>query len=89
MINFEIEDSARKLRRAKGEALSSIDKLEALELRHWALLRQYEADQTLIEKEEPNVTESNTIETDGEASNKNDRSSSVTQEVSTNKGANL
>ena len=47
MINFDIEDSARRLRRAKGEALAAIDKLEALELRHWALLRQYEADEVL------------------------------------------
>ena len=47
MINFEIEDAARKLRQAKGEALVAIDKLEALEFRHWALLRQYEADKEL------------------------------------------
>ena len=47
MINFDIEDSARTLRRAKGEALAAIDKLELIELRHWALLRQYEADQEL------------------------------------------
>jgi hypothetical protein len=51
MINFDIEDSARRLRRAKGEALAAIDRLEALELRHWALLRQYEADQTLIRED--------------------------------------
>ncbi len=50
MINFEIEDAARKLRQAKGEALVAIDNLEALEFRHWALLRQYEADKEL-EKE--------------------------------------
>lgn len=47
MINFEIEDAARKLRQAKGEALVAIDKLEALEFQHWALLRQYEADKEL------------------------------------------
>ena len=47
-INFEIEDAARTLRRAKGEALAAIDRLEALELRHWSLLRQYEADQQLV-----------------------------------------
>lgn len=46
-INFEIEDLARLLRRAKAEALAAIDKLESIELRHWALLRQYEADQEL------------------------------------------
>ena len=44
MINFDIEDSARQLRRAKGETLAAIDKLEDIELRHWALLRQFEAD---------------------------------------------
>ena len=47
IINFDIEGSARKLRKAKGEALATIDKLEGIELRHWALLRQYEADQEL------------------------------------------
>ena len=47
-INFEIEDAARTLRRAKGEALAANDRLEALELRHWSLLRQYEADQQLV-----------------------------------------
>ena len=58
MINFDIEDSARTLRRAKGEALAAIDKPEALELRHWALLRQYEADEVLIENGQPNKTSS-------------------------------
>ena len=52
MINFDIEDAARRLRRAKGEALAAIDKLEDLEIRHWALLRQYEADQTLVDNTE-------------------------------------
>lgn len=42
-----MEESARKLRRAKGEALAAIDKLESLELKHWSLLRQFEADQQL------------------------------------------
>ena len=58
VINFEIEESARKLRRAKSEALAAIDKLEALELRHWALLRQYEADQALTEQDESRQMES-------------------------------
>jgi hypothetical protein len=47
MINFDMEDAARQLRRAKAEALAAIDKLESIEFRHWALLRQYEADQEL------------------------------------------
>jgi hypothetical protein len=47
IINFDIEGSARKLRKAKGEALATIDKLEGIELRHWALLRQYQEDQEL------------------------------------------
>ena len=51
IINFEIEDAARKLRFAKGEALAAIDKLEALELKHWSLLQQYEADQRLSDGE--------------------------------------
>lgn len=51
MINFDIEDAARQLRRAKAEALAAIDKLESIEFRHWALLRQYEADQELEEKQ--------------------------------------
>lgn len=50
MINFDIEDSARQLRRAKAEALAAIDKLESIEMRHWALLRQYEADKELLSK---------------------------------------
>ena len=58
MINFDIEDSARRLRRAKGEALAAIDKLEALELRHWSLLRQHEADQTL-EREDKSIKQPN------------------------------
>ncbi len=48
MVNFDIEEEARNLRRAKGEALAAIDKLEAIELRHWALLRQNEADLELL-----------------------------------------
>lgn len=48
MINFDIEDSARQLRMAKGETLAAIDKLEDIELRHWALLRQFEADNEMI-----------------------------------------
>ncbi len=60
MINFDIEDSARRLRRAKGEALVAIDKLEALELRHWSLLRQYEADQAL-EREDKSANQQNTV----------------------------
>ena len=47
IINFDIEGSARKLRKAKGEALATIDKLEGVELRHWTLLRQYQEDQEL------------------------------------------
>ncbi|GFH52872.1 hypothetical protein CTEN210_09348 [Chaetoceros tenuissimus] len=50
MINFDIEDSARQLRLAKAEALAAIDKLESIEMRHWALLRQYEADKELSSK---------------------------------------
>lgn len=50
-ITFDIEDSSRKLRRAKQGALAAIDRLEELELRHWALLRQYEADQILEEED--------------------------------------
>lgn len=50
MINFEIEDSARRLRQSKSEALVAIDKLEALEFEHWALLRQHEADKELEKK---------------------------------------
>jgi len=57
MINFDIEDSARKLRRAKGEALAAIDKLESIELRHWALLRQHEADQELEKSKSGSGTE--------------------------------
>ena len=45
--NFEIEDSARMLRKAKNEAIAAIDRLESTELYHWALLRQYEADQEM------------------------------------------
>lgn len=47
IMNFEIEECSRRLRRAKSEALAAIDKLESIELRHWTLLRQYEADQEL------------------------------------------
>lgn len=65
-INFDIEDSARKLRRAKSEALAAIDKLEALELHHWALLRQYEADQTLKEQDESGSKENNVTKTENE-----------------------
>ena len=50
VINFDIEDAARNLRRAKAEALAAVDRLESIELRHWALLRQTEADQELEEK---------------------------------------
>lgn len=47
ILNFDIDEGSRGLRRAKSEALLAIDKLEATELRHWTLLRQYEADQQL------------------------------------------
>lgn len=47
ILNFDIDEGSRRLRRAKSEALLAIDKLEETELRHWTLLRQYEADQQL------------------------------------------
>jgi hypothetical protein len=59
MINFDIEDAARQLRRAKAEALAAIDKLESIEFRHWALLRQYEADQELEEKQRLQLPKNN------------------------------
>mmetsp|Transcript_26100 Transcript_26100/g.32193 ORF Transcript_26100/g.32193 Transcript_26100/m.32193 type:complete len:529 (+) Transcript_26100:610-2196(+) len=72
MITFDIENSARRLRRAKGEALAAIDKLEALELRHWALLRQYEADETLMMEEEKDILETQTTEESSNSENGNE-----------------
>eukprot|EP00557_Chaetoceros_sp_GSL56_P008319 CAMPEP_0176505406 /NCGR_PEP_ID=MMETSP0200_2-20121128/16476_1 /TAXON_ID=947934 /ORGANISM="Chaetoceros sp., Strain GSL56" /LENGTH=674 /DNA_ID=CAMNT_0017904955 /DNA_START=423 /DNA_END=2447 /DNA_ORIENTATION=- len=65
MINFDIEDAARQLRRAKAEALAAIDKLESIEFRHWALLRQYEADQELEEQRILLLSKSSHVKEDG------------------------
>ncbi len=68
-INFDIEDSARNLRRAKGEALAAIDKLEDTELRHWALLRQHEADKELEKGTDLEIENGTTVKKPLEDSN--------------------
>lgn len=47
IINVEVEDAGRLLRRARKEAQFVADKVSELEDRHWALLNQYQADQEL------------------------------------------
>ena len=47
IVNVEVEDAGRILRRAKKEAQLVAEKVDELEDRHWALLSQYRADQEL------------------------------------------
>lgn len=47
VLNEEVEESARMLRKAKDDVKRVSSKLTALENRHWALLNQVEADKIM------------------------------------------
>ena len=44
MMNYEVEDAARLLRRARNSEQAAKKKLEELRDKHWALLNQYETE---------------------------------------------
>lgn len=46
ILNEEVEDAGRYLRRTRGELKIAQEKLNNVQDRHWALLRQSEADET-------------------------------------------
>mmetsp|Transcript_21261 Transcript_21261/g.38409 ORF Transcript_21261/g.38409 Transcript_21261/m.38409 type:complete len:753 (-) Transcript_21261:481-2739(-) len=51
-INMDIEDAGRRLRLARAEVKAANDQVEELEDKHWALLRQYEADEVFSRSED-------------------------------------
>ena len=50
VLNEEVEESARLLRKAREEVKRVSEKLAALKSRHWALLSQVEADEIMDDK---------------------------------------
>jgi hypothetical protein len=49
---MDIEDAGRRLRLARAEVKAANDQVEELEDKHWALLRQYEADEVFSRSED-------------------------------------
>jgi len=73
VINLEVEEAARQLRRMRKEVQLSAEKLDKLENRHWALISQFQADEELTKATQKEEIRDEVIATNnGSANNKDD-----------------